>query len=63
VLRTRGGDEHEHLVVYGQVVGVHVDDRYVRDGGVDTGAMRLIAWLGYDEYAVVEDVFRMRRPE
>ena len=61
-LRTRGGEPHEYLVVHGQVVGVHVDDRYVRDGRVDTAAMRPIARLGYDEYAVIEDVFRLRRP-
>ena len=61
-LRTRDGDEHDYLVVYGQVVGVHVDERFVRDGRVDTAAMRPIVRLGYDDYAVVDEVFQMRRP-
>ena len=30
---------------------------------VDTAAMRPIARLGYSEYALVKDVFRMRRPD
>jgi flavin reductase (DIM6/NTAB) family NADH-FMN oxidoreductase RutF len=49
-------------VVFGQVVGVHIDDRYIVDGRLDTAAMRPIARCGYDEYAVVETVFSMRRP-
>ena len=46
-----------------EVVGVHVDDVFVRDGRVDTAAMRPIARMGYDEYAVVERAFRLRRPD
>jgi flavin reductase (DIM6/NTAB) family NADH-FMN oxidoreductase RutF len=52
----------DHLVI-GRVVGIHIDDRYVRDGRVDTAAMRPIARLGYSEYAVVTEAFRMRRPD
>jgi flavin reductase (DIM6/NTAB) family NADH-FMN oxidoreductase RutF len=50
-------------VVFGQVVGVHVDDRFITDGRLDTAALRPIARCGYDDYAVVERVFSMRRPE
>ena len=49
-------------IVFGQVVGVHIDDRFVRDGRLDTAAMRPVARCGYDEYAVVESVFSMPRP-
>ena len=49
-------------VVFGQVVGVHIDDRYIVDGRLDTAAMRPIARCGYDEYAVVEAVFSLARP-
>jgi flavin reductase (DIM6/NTAB) family NADH-FMN oxidoreductase RutF len=51
-----------HLVI-GQVVGVHIDDRFIRDGRLDTAAMKPIARCGYlDEYAVVERMFAMTRP-
>ena len=51
-------------MVFGQVIGIHIDDRFVKDGMVDTGAMRPIARLGYMEYAVVapETVFAIDRP-
>ena len=50
-------------VVFGQVVGVHIDDRFLRDGRLDTAAMKPIARCGYHDYAVVESVFSMVRPE
>lgn len=49
-------------VVLGEVVGVHIDDRFIVDGRLDTAAMKPIARGGYDEYSVVEGVFSMRRP-
>jgi flavin reductase (DIM6/NTAB) family NADH-FMN oxidoreductase RutF len=49
-------------VVFGQVIGVHIDDRFIVDGRLDTAAMKPIARCGYDQYAVVESLFAMQRP-
>ena len=46
----------------GRVIGVHIDDRFIKDGRLDTAAMKPIARCGYDEYAVVERMFAMTRP-
>lgn len=57
-----GARTNRHVVI-GQVVGVHLDDRYVVDGIFDTAAVQPIARCGYkDEYAVVDSVFKMARP-
>jgi flavin reductase (DIM6/NTAB) family NADH-FMN oxidoreductase RutF len=56
------GSVENHLVI-GRVVGIHIDDRFINDGRVDTAALRPLARLGYSEYAVVTEVFRMRRPD
>jgi len=58
------GGQPRSWVVFGQVVGIHIDDRFVRDGMVDTAAMRPIARLGYMDYAVVtpETMFTIERP-
>lgn len=56
------GYSENHMVI-GRVVGIHIDDRYIRDGRVDTAAMRPIARLGYSEYATVTEAWRMRRPD
>lgn len=49
-------------VVFGQVVGVYIDDRFIVDGRLDTAAMKPIARCGYDDYAVFDSVFSMIRP-
>ncbi len=51
------------LLVIGQVVGIHVADDLIADGLVDITKARPIARLGYRDYAVVEKVFQMTRPE
>lgn len=50
-------------VVFGQVIGIHIDDSFVRDGLLDTAAMKPIARCGYRNYSVVESQFSMRRPK
>ena len=52
----------DHMVI-GRVLGIYIDDRYIVDGRVDTAAMRPLGRLGYSEYAVVNEAFRMRRPD
>jgi flavin reductase (DIM6/NTAB) family NADH-FMN oxidoreductase RutF len=56
------GNQTDRYVVFGQVVGIHIDDRFIVDGRLDTAAMKPIARCGYDEYAVVESLFSMQRP-
>ncbi len=53
----------DRYVVFGQAIGVHIDDRYLKNGKLDTAAMRPIARCGYDQYAVVQEVFAMQRPK
>lgn len=56
------GREIDAHLVLGIVVGVHIDERYIRDGLLDTAAMKPIARCGYNDYAVVEEMFSMVRP-
>lgn len=63
---TRAGapEPVRYTMVIGEVVAVYIDDQFVRDGQVDTGAMRPLARLGYMDYAVVspESMFTLNRP-
>ena len=61
-METADGKPVDCHVVFGQVVGVHIDDRFIVDGLLDTAAMKPIARCGYDQYTVVESLFSMRRP-
>lgn len=53
-----------YTLVIGEVVAVYVADQFVRNGVVDTAAMRPVARLGYMDYAVItpEAMFTMNRP-
>ena len=55
------GVARNHLAI-GRVVGIHIDDRFITAGRVDTAAMRPIARMGYSEYATVTEAWRLRRP-
>ena len=57
------GKSLDRHVVIGQVVGVHIDDRFIKNGLLDTAAMQPIARCGYHDYAVVESLFEMVRPK
>ena len=54
-----------YTLVFGEVVAVYIDDRYITpEGLVDTGAMRVLSRLGYMDYGVLspESVFSLQRP-
>jgi flavin reductase (DIM6/NTAB) family NADH-FMN oxidoreductase RutF len=51
------------VIVMGEIVGIHVSEEIVVDGKVDVRRMRPVARLGYDEYAVIDEVFTMLRPD
>jgi flavin reductase (DIM6/NTAB) family NADH-FMN oxidoreductase RutF len=57
-------EDTDRYVVFGQVVGIHIDERFIKDGMLDTAAMQPIARAGYHEYFVStsETKFSMRRP-
>jgi flavin reductase (DIM6/NTAB) family NADH-FMN oxidoreductase RutF len=64
VVKLKGvaGDDLSRTLVLGQVVGLHIDERFVKDGRVDAVGMQAIARCGYDEYTVIDRVFSMARP-
>ena len=61
-LKDKDGKEMQRVLVLGQVVGVHVDERFLKNGRLDAVAMQPIARCGYDEYTVIERVFSLTRP-
>lgn len=51
-----------HMVL-GQVVCVHIDDTYLKDGILDVTRYAPLARLGYRDYTSVQNVFSLNRPE
>jgi flavin reductase (DIM6/NTAB) family NADH-FMN oxidoreductase RutF len=49
-------------MIIGQVIGVHIDDAYIREGRFDTAAAQPLARCGYRDYAAVTEMFEALRP-
>lgn len=58
------GNALENYLVLGQVVGVHIDPRYLKDGLFDIAAAQPIMRAGYQaDYAELGALFQMWRPQ
>ena len=57
------GAQTDLWTVFGQVVGVHIDEAVLTDGRFDLTKAKPVARLGYRDYTVVRDIFELKRPE
>lgn len=51
-----------HIVI-GQVIGIHVADAVISDGMIDVKKINPLARLGYLDYATIDNVFSLARPD
>ena len=49
--------------VFGEVVGIHIDEGILTDGLIDVAKLQPIARMGYKDYAKVTELFSMTRPD
>lgn len=62
-LKTAAGTDVDTWLAIGEVVGVHIDRRFVKDGLFDTAGAALVARCGYrGDYTQVDRLFEMIRP-
>ncbi len=61
--KTLSGEPTENVFVFGQVVGIHIDEAVVSDGRLDMALARPVARMGYMDYCEGSDVFEMFRPK
>ena len=55
-------ERFRNFVVFGEVLGVHISEDILTDGLVDNAKARLVARLGYRDFAVIDEVFSMPFP-
>ncbi len=60
----KGHEDKRGSVVFGQVVGIHIDDRIIKDrpGRYARFQARRHDWA-YSEYTTVDNIWKMRRPD
>ena len=49
-------------IIIGKVIGININDDYIKDGIIDVKKLKPLARLGYMDYTVVDDFFRINRP-
>ncbi|MEO3387530.1 flavin reductase family protein [Mesorhizobium sp. CAU 1741] len=57
------GQTGDRFVVFGEVVGVYMDEAAMTDGLFDIVKAGTVSRLGYMDYAAVTETFQMRRPK
>ncbi|ACM26650.1 flavin reductase family protein [Agrobacterium sp. SHOUNA12C] len=57
------GEPTDNVMVFGQVVGIHIDEAIIRDGRLDMALARPVARMGYMDYSEGSDVFELVRPK
>ena len=65
ILQPKGldGQTGDRFVVFGEVVGVYLDEAAMTDGLFDIVKAGSVSRLGYMDYAAVTETFSMRRPK
>jgi flavin reductase (DIM6/NTAB) family NADH-FMN oxidoreductase RutF len=59
-------DADSYKVIFGEVIGVHIDDSVINEEGlVEVRKMGIISRLGYDDYARIDEssIFSLQRPK
>jgi flavin reductase (DIM6/NTAB) family NADH-FMN oxidoreductase RutF len=54
-LKDVDGKPAPRFIAFGQVIGIHIDEHFIKNGLLDTAAMKPIARAGYQEYFVTTE--------
>ncbi|NTG47067.1 flavin reductase family protein [Agrobacterium rhizogenes] len=57
------GEPTDNVMVFGQVVGIHINETIIRNGRLDMALARPVARMGYMDYSEGSDVFELVRPK
>jgi len=53
--------KNKNIMIIGEVVGIHIDDKFIKNEKIDSVAMRTISRMGYAEYSEIYSKFFMER--
>lgn len=61
-LKLKSNSKQNGTLVIGEIVGIYINNKFIKEGRVDSVAMRYVARMGYSDYTIVSNKFRMKRP-
>ena len=49
-------------MVIGEIIGIYINNKFIKNGRIDSVSMRYVSRMGYSEYTTVSSKFNLRRP-
>ena len=62
-LKSEITNKNENKMIIGEVVGIHIDNKFIKNGKINSLAMKAIGRMGYSEYSIIDNTFSMNRPK
>ena len=50
-------------MVIGEVIGIYINNKFIKNGRIDSVSMRYISRMGYSEYSTISSKFNLKRPK
>ena len=61
-LKLKSNSKQRETLVIGEVIGIYINNNFIKEGRIDSVAMRYVARMGYSDYTTISTKFRMKRP-
>ena len=61
-LKSSLNNKFHNKIIIGEIVGIYIDNQFIKNGRIDSIAMQYVGRLGYAEYTTIKSKFKMKRP-
>lgn len=62
IIKLKTQSKESSTMIIGEVIGVFINNKFIKNNKVNSVEMRYIARLGYSEYTTISKKFNLRRP-
>ena len=50
-------------MIIGEIIGIYINNKFIKNGRIDSVSMRYISRMGYSEYSTISSKFNLKRPK
>ena len=61
IIKLQSNSDKTSTMVVGEVIGVYIKNKFIKNNRVDTVSMKYIARMGYSEYTTISSKFNLKR--
>ena len=60
-IKLKSNSKKISTMIIGEVIGIFINNKFIKNNRVDSVAMRYIARMGYSEYTTISSKFNLKR--